>query len=104
MATGVELLLDTALAERKWSMPLTAWVGKAGWGEGIRMRPTVAQIHVMHYVSRSVGTQESHLRRNRDGRDLVGDGWNGDVTEPRVNGFQVDPEILFLAGLVVAKP
>ena len=56
------------------------------------------------YVSRSVGTQESHLRRNRDGRDLVGDRWNGDVTEPRVNGFQVDPEILFLAGLVVAKP
>lgn len=53
MATGVELLLDTALAERKWSMPLTAWVGKAGWGEGIRMRPKIAQSHVMH----SVGTQ-----------------------------------------------
>ena len=34
IATGVELLLDTALAERKWSMPLTAWVGKAGWGVG----------------------------------------------------------------------
>ena len=30
MATGVEPLLETALAERKWSIPLTAWVGKAG--------------------------------------------------------------------------
>ena len=50
-------------------------------------------------------TRGSYLRWKCNGRDLVGDGrhW-GIITNPRVNGFQVDSEILFLAGLVVAEP
>ena len=62
-ATGVEPLPppETALAEdRKWSMPLTACVGKADWKEEDRVGK------ISEYANHN-----SHLRWSRDGRGLV---------------------------------